>query len=185
MSSQQMQCAYCGNEIPAGVTICPACHEDLSGLARLEFQPVIYYNQALSLAREGRLDEARDKLIVSTTLDDTFGPAYVLLAKVYARQENWPRANEASVRALQLMPEDEKVRELATHIDQLASEAQRATQRRERRLSEAAARPALPTVTQAPMTHERELASAFGLGLLAAVLLGAIWRWITGGDKEA
>ena len=124
MSDQASQCPYCSGYVPVDATVCPACYEDLSGLARLEFQPAIHYNQALALAREDRLEEARDKLIVSTTLDESFLPAYVLLAKVYARMENWPRANESVVRALQLAPEDQDVRALATRIDQLAGEDQ-------------------------------------------------------------
>ncbi len=185
-SSPEVQCPYCGGHVPADVTVCPACYEDLSGLARLEFQPAIHYNQALALAREGHLEDARDKLIVSTTLDESFLPAHVLLAKIYARMENWPRANEAVVRALQLAPEDQDVRALATRIDQLATEDQARRLREEAKAAEASQRdasgrgvgvsPALPAT--------RDLARAFALGVAATAALSTIWRWIGGGSRE-
>ena len=185
-SDQASQCPYCGGYIPVDATVCPACYEDLSGLARLEFQPAIHYNHALALAREGRLEEARDKLIVSTTLDESFLPAHVLLAKIYARMENWPRANEAVVRALQLAPEDQDVRALATRIDQLATEDQARRLREEAKAAEAnnrdlskrgtGVKPALPAT--------RDLARSFALGVAAMAALSTIWRWIGGGNRE-
>jgi tetratricopeptide (TPR) repeat protein len=191
MDSQETQCPYCGGHVPVDATVCPACYEDLSGLARLEFQPAIHYNQALALAREGHLEDARDKLIVSTTLDESFLPAHVLLAKVYARMENWPRANEAVVRALQLAPEDsgveyDAVRSLATRIDQLASEDQARRLREKARAADAsnqnvASRDA--GVTSAlPVT--RDLARAFALGMAVMAVPGTLWRWIGGGGRE-
>ncbi len=186
MSDQASQCPYCGGYVPVDATVCPACYEDLSGLARLEFQPAIHYNQALALAREGRLEDARDKLIVATTLDESFLPAHILLAKVYARMENWPRANESVVRALQLAPEDQDVRALATRIDQLASEDQARRLQEEARAAEASNRnisgrgagvqPALPVT--------RELARAFALGVAVMAVLSTLWRWIGGGGRE-
>jgi tetratricopeptide (TPR) repeat protein len=185
-SSPVVQCPYCGGHVPADVTVCPACYEDLAGLARLEFQPAIHYNQALALAREGHLEDARDKLIVSTTLDENFMPAQVLLAKVYARMENWPKANEAVVRALQLAPEDRDVRALATKIDQLATEDQARHLRGKAKVTQTSHRdasgrgagvsPALPVT--------RDLARAFALGMAMMAVLGALWRWIGGGGRE-
>ncbi|MBC7237710.1 MAG: tetratricopeptide repeat protein [Chloroflexi bacterium] len=182
-----IQCPYCGGDVPDQVTICPACHEDLAGLARLEYAPAIYYNEGLALAREGRLEEARDKLIVSTTLDDSFLPAQVLLAKVYARQENWPRAHEAILRALQLAPDDETVRELAAQIDQLAGEDQARRLRQERAAAEARQPQTADVLRHAPSVPSslRELLGAFGLGMIAAALLGLVWRWLAGDEEPS
>jgi len=186
MSVAAIQCPYCAADVPDGVTVCPSCHEDLAALARLEYAPAIFYNQALSLAKVDDLERARDKLIVATNLDATFVPAHVLLAKILARQEAWPAANQAIVKALQLAPEDRQVRSLAARIDGLASEAQAAAEKREREAqlrqveADRAEEMERQREVQRASGRQRELAGAFGIGVLAAAALGLVARSLFG-----
>jgi tetratricopeptide (TPR) repeat protein len=109
-------CPYCGGTVPETTAICPDCHEDLSALLRLEYSHVIYYNEALALARDGYLDDARARLIVALERKESFAPAHALLAKVYAHQRQWARAEASAARALELDPENPAVRRLADAI---------------------------------------------------------------------
>ena len=113
-----MKCPYCEGVVEPGMTVCPDCHEDLSALVHLEQEHVIYYNQALALARDGHLGEARDKLLIAVAMSDSFVLAHRLLAKIYARQKDWPGARLHALRAAELAPQDRPTREL---LDQIAS----------------------------------------------------------------
>jgi tetratricopeptide (TPR) repeat protein len=116
MPDSPFTCPYCGGTVPETTAICPDCHEDLSALLRLEHSHAIYYNEALALAREGFLDDARARLTVALELHEAFAPAHALLAKVYAHQREWARAEASVARARELDPENPAIRRLAEAI---------------------------------------------------------------------
>ncbi len=124
MSETAMRCPYCGGSVPAAETICPDCHEDLAALVRLRLEHAIYYNEALSLAREGHLEAARARLTLSLERNARFLPAQRLLTKVAAALGDWPLARRSAARALDLAPEDGLVRRLAAEVE---AEAERNT----------------------------------------------------------
>ncbi|MHB1293972.1 MAG: tetratricopeptide repeat protein [Anaerolineae bacterium] len=140
MKDTTITCPNCGGTLPQDTTICPDCQEDLSALARLEYEHAIRYNEALALARDGQFEEARNKLLVAIELDPSFVPAYVLLAKVYARQAAWADARQCIVRACDLAPEDNEFPRLALEIERAAQETEKAAraERAERPRAEAA-----------------------------------------------
>lgn len=175
MNDETVVCPYCGGNVPRDTTICPDCQEDLSGLIRLESGHVIYYNEALSLAREGKLEDARAKLLVALELEEDFVPAHVLLAKVYARQGHWPQARASVVRAFRLSPEDRGVRELATELERSAQE-------------DLAREPAKSHARRKAAEHvlaaqQRDVAGAFVLGAGLTAFLALVVSWI-GGRKR-
>jgi len=102
--------------VPETTAICPDCHEDLSALLRLEYSHAIYYNEALALARDGYLDDARARLIMALERTESFAPAHALLAKVYAHQRQWARAEASAARALELDPENPSIQRLVDAI---------------------------------------------------------------------
>ncbi len=124
MSETTMRCPYCGGSVPPAETICPDCHEDLAALVRLRLEYAIYYNEALSLAREGHLEAARARLILSLERNARFLPAQRLVTKVAAALGDWPLARRSAARALDLAPEDDLVRRLAAEVE---AEAERNT----------------------------------------------------------
>jgi tetratricopeptide (TPR) repeat protein len=133
MNDRALICPYCGGDVPGDTTICPDCHEDLAALIRLEYAHAIHYNEALAAAREGLLAEAEADLLTAVTLNPAFRPAHTLLASIYARQEDWDRAQTAIARALEIAPEDadilalgEAVREAAEQSEALRAEQQAA-----------------------------------------------------------
>ncbi|NLV74407.1 MAG: tetratricopeptide repeat protein [Chloroflexi bacterium] len=109
-------CPYCDGRVSGESTVCPGCQEDLAALVHLEYLDVIRYNQALSLIREGRRDEAIEMLEASIKANPEFAPAHVQLAKLAARDGNWERAR-ASVRlAVRNAPADPEIAALADAI---------------------------------------------------------------------
>jgi len=109
-------CPYCSGTVPETTAICPDCHEDLAALMRLEYAHAIYYNEALALAREGYLDDARARLTIALERKETFAPAHALLAKIYAHQRQWPRAETSIARARELDPENEAFKRVAEAV---------------------------------------------------------------------
>jgi len=172
-----MNCPYCGGVVDADVTVCPDCHEDLSALAHLEQQHLILYNQGLGLAKAGRLDMARDKLLASLACSPDYVSAQRLLAKVYAAQGDWAHAEKAALRAAELNPDDIPTRKL---LDQAHAKAHRTpvVQRQDAGTRRQAAEGILESYQQDVMG-----AFAIGAGLAAAgaVLLSLIGR----GRREA
>ena len=116
MPNTPFLCPYCGGTVPETTAICPDCHEDLSALLRLEYSHAIYYNEALALARDGYLDDARARLIMALERTESFAPAHALLAKVYAHQRQWARAEASAARALELDPENPSIQRLVDAI---------------------------------------------------------------------
>lgn len=170
-------CPYCGGNLSTDSTICPDCQEDLSGLIRLESGHIVYYNEALSLAREGKLEDACARLLVALELEEGFVPGHILLAKVYARQGRWPQARASVVRALDRSPEDGLVRELAAEIERSAQE-------------DAARRPAVSRAKRAAAERVRtarqpDVGGAFVLGAGLATVLALVVSWIGGRKRGA
>lgn len=175
MNVPLMTCPYCGGSVPQDTTVCPDCHEDLSALAKIEHAHKIHYNRALSLARQGELDKARDQALMALGFQEDFPPAYVLLTKIYARQGAWVEAEESVAEALALAPEDEEIAELAEHIrrkttQQTTLEKERAVQRRQNaeHLLEA---------------YQRDVAGAFVAGLGLATVVMTLLSWLFGDGK--
>ncbi len=116
MDTQTITCPYCGGSIAKDTAICPDCHENLSALVRLQHEHIIHYNQALSLARDGRLDAARDQAIAAVVHDPSFLNGHLLLAKICAASGDWPEAQARVARALELAPKNEQAKKLAVEI---------------------------------------------------------------------
>jgi len=170
---QVMTCPYCGGTVPLDAPECPNCHEDLSALARLEYGHTIYYNEGLALAQEGKLDQARDRLLVAVAQKESFAPAHALLAKVYANQGEWPKARASAKRAAELLPQSEEARELVQQIDRAAARAQQASAQASRARADS-----LLSV------YLRDVAKAFGLGVGVTAVAAIIASWLGGGGDD-
>lgn len=175
MSVRETICPTCGGRVQGDITVCPDCQEDLSALARLEYEHAIRYNEALSLAQEGDLSGARKKLYQSLAAKDTFVPAYVLLAKIDALDGRWSEAREGVARALDLRPDDRDLRELASDIEDEAAKSakgrrQGAALRRKR-------------AERFVASYQRDVAGAFlvGMGLMSVVAM--LIGWLRGAGK--
>jgi len=162
--------------VPADATVCPDCHEDLGALRQIELAHVIRYNEALALARDGKLGQASAKLLVALDLKPTFTPARVLLAKVYARQERWPEALESVAMALQQAPDDASVRALAEEVS--LGEQEALTRAADQEEADARARRA--RAEQYVDQTQRDVARAFGFGFGAAAVLALGVHWLFG-----
>ncbi|MHB0855988.1 MAG: tetratricopeptide repeat protein [Anaerolineae bacterium] len=199
MKDTTITCPNCGGALPQDTTICPDCQEDLSALARLEYEHAIRYNEALALAREGQFDEARNKLLVSIESDATFVPAHVLLAKVYARQGEWAEARLCIVRACDLAPEDNDLPRLALEIERAAQQAEKAsrTERTEKPQLDTPGqawepvedrvtavlpvrvepRPAMPAAAaRPPNVYPLDMLRAFGVGVALTAIMAFLFR---------
>lgn len=117
MTSEEMiACPYCGGAVPADVTICPSCQEDLAALIKLRNLHVIHYNEALVLARSGQLEQAQARAELAVEARPEFAPAHLLLAKLHARQGRWSQARGSLEQAQELLPDDPTLDELAQAI---------------------------------------------------------------------
>lgn len=170
MEDYPITCPYCGGAVPAETTICPDCHEDLAALVRLERGHLIYYNQALALARDGHYDQARDKLHFALELCETFAPAHLLLAKINVQKKCWPEAQAHAQRALELMPDDAQTQQIAMAVDELAHDATVARVSHEQE----AAQLRRANVESYWASYQRDVAWAFALGAGLMALLGLI-----------
>jgi tetratricopeptide (TPR) repeat protein len=170
MSDDTIVCPSCGGAVPKDVTVCPSCQEDLSSLLRLEYQHAIYYNEALALARSGEFDQAQAKVSAALQIDESFAPAYVLMAKLLVRQERWAQARAHVARAVELTPDDEKARRLANEIETLAEEAGR----RQRELESRNAKTRRAAAARQLATYQRDVAKAFGVGVILTTVVALI-----------
>ena len=171
----RMICPNCGAEVTLETTICPDCREDLSALAHLEYRHAILYNEALALAQEGKLEEARARLLLALEVGESFAPAHILLAKVYAHQGDWDRARDAAGRALSLVPSADPVHELLLEIDS----ARREDETKERNVLRAAAVQRDPNrAVHQLAAYQRDIRLAFGLGVGAAAFVGLLIGWV-------
>jgi tetratricopeptide (TPR) repeat protein len=189
-----LECPFCGGAVPQSVTICPSCLEDLSALIKLRSTHAIHYNEAITLAREGHYDLAQIRAELSISAKPEFAPAHLLLAKLLALQGEWEQASASAQRAAELMPDDERTRQVLEDIllgaEQSAAErAQITEQASETSVDDVPpAEPEAPPVDEetAPVQadisstraaavqqlaiYERDVTRAFGLG--AAVMGG-------------
>jgi tetratricopeptide (TPR) repeat protein len=175
-----LTCPYCQAEVPPDLAICPECHEDLSALIRLRYGHAIDYNEALAAAREGDLDEAMIKARMALGARPDFVPAYVLLAKVHAKKDEWSKAQQVVRRALETAPGDEELRGFAEKLMALV-EAERSTHDERRR---AAARARRKSAESYLTMYERDVKRAFALGAAAAALLVLLIVGIGGRGKD-
>jgi hypothetical protein len=145
----------------------------LAALARLEYGHVIEYNEALAAAREGALDKAIAKASLALQARPDFTPAHVLLAKAYAQQQSWRKAQASVTKARELAPGDAAIEGLAREIEKGGARAVRDRERQERKMAAARRRGAEQTLA----VHERATKQAFGLGagLVAVIALVASW----------
>ena len=174
MNDRAMTCPYCGETVPLDAPVCPECREDLSALARLCYAHAICYNQALALAREGKLDEARDRLLVAVAQRPDFAEAHALLAKVYARRGDWSEARARAARVLDLAPDDEDARELARRIADAELRAQ-----------EAAAGASQERAEHLLAVYLRDVSRAFAIGVAITTLVVLIVSWMGGGRSSS
>jgi tetratricopeptide (TPR) repeat protein len=180
MDESTLTCPYCGSSVPDNATVCPDCQEDLAGLAHLHYGPAIVYNQALALARDGKLDEARTKLLFAIEQREGFVPAHVLLAKVYAQDGCWPLARASAARAQALRPDDPALAELGVTLEQ-AEEAARARRQAEQQEVE---RERKARAEGYFATYKRDMLSALGAGIGIASFLALILGRLLGGKKH-
>ncbi len=165
MTETPIRCPYCGGWLPEEATICADCHEDLAALVRLARQHAIYYNEALSLAREGDLEAARLKLLMALERNGRFLPAQRLLTKVAAAQGDWALARRSAARALDLAPEDDLVRRLAAEVEAEATRQLPPAARRQAPATPPAdpSSPPAPKAAGRPARHRGLLGAVFGL----------------------
>jgi len=180
MDDKPMVCPYCGGLVPENATVCPDCQEDLAALVHLERDHIIHYNEGLALAQEGQLEAAEAKLLVALEKQRDFLPAQSLLAKVYARQGRWTDAKQVAMHVQELAPEDEGVRGLVNDIEQAMQSA------RMHRADElqVTARARRSNAERYLASYQRDLASAFGLGVLSAGFVALVISWLGGGPKK-
>ncbi|NLG49292.1 MAG: tetratricopeptide repeat protein [Chloroflexi bacterium] len=172
-------CPYCRTAVPADTAVCPDCQEDLSAILRLRYGHAIYYNQALALAREGKLDEAIAKALLAVECKQDFAPGHVLLAKAYAQRGEWSKAEASATRAIELEPENESLGGLVEEIRQAMHSRAVARHREE----EQAALSRRRSAEQAMTAYERDLKRAFGLGVGVTAFFALVLS-LLGGKKK-
>jgi len=180
MEDGLMLCPYCGGCVSDEATICPDCHEDLAGLARIEYEHAIHYNEALSLAREGLYVEAIEALRLALGARPEFVPAHILLAKIRVNQGDWEAAQGVIRRAREIAPQNVDLQSLAERIEETAHSravAQLKTQ-------ESSALQSRKRAQRRLQVYKRDIASAFVLGMGIASILGAIFGR-RGGSRDA
>ncbi len=175
MTEHLTVCPYCGETLPADDAVCPACHENLAGLIQLEKRHLLLYNEAVDAARSGDLESARVVLLMSVRARNDFGPAYRLLAKVYAAQGNLTQARLIARTALELLPGDPDLEDLIAGLD------------RSERIDMAAQgekEPSRPVETPvAPGAERKDIVAAYGAGA-ALVGLGAFIIGLLRGGRD-
>ena len=171
-----MVCPNCGGCVPDDITICPDCHEDLSALAQVEYRHVILYNEALSLAREGQLPQAQERVAIALALCEPFPEAHELLAKLYARKGDWSAARLSARRALELSPEEARMTTLVDLIEHESSSAQTKALRQTEK--DAAVR--RMRLGRAFALYERDVTAAFLAGAGVAASVVAVFGWARG-----
>lgn len=103
-----MICPYCETENRDERDRCYHCEKDLSMLRLIVNKAKHHYNLALEHAERGRNKEAIVELQNALDLDSRHVNAHVVLGTIYAREENFDKAEEHWQKALQLNPAMEK-----------------------------------------------------------------------------
>jgi|GEM_PF-1409676 len=173
-------CPYCRATVPADTAVCPDCQEDLAAILRLKYSHAIHYNQALALAREGKLDEAIAKTLLAVECKPDFSPGHVLLAKAYAQRGEWPKAEASVVRAIELDPENASLGNLAEEIRQARQSRTVVRQQQEEQAALARRRSA----EQAMTAYDRDVKRAFGLGVGVTAFLAFVFSLLGGRKKR-
>ena len=86
-----MNCPACGYGDYNGGK-CPSCGTDSTSLFRMNELPDVYYNKAVELLKQERLEEAREALTITIGLRPHDVDALVLLGKVCAEAGDYERA---------------------------------------------------------------------------------------------
>lgn len=71
---------------------CPSCGIDSTSILRLSEFPSIYYNKAVELIKQDRLEEAKEALITTTLFNSEDVDALILLGKVCAETGDYEKA---------------------------------------------------------------------------------------------
>lgn len=188
MDDKLLTCPFCGTDVPGGTAECPDCHENLTAWTRLRYSHAIDYNEALALAREGRLDDARARLALSLQAKEDFAPAHVLLAKISAQQGRWAEAQQSAQRASELLPDDVRTSELTQAIEQSAMEAH---QREEERLAASGARSQDEHATGPAVfgphwlgRYQRDIVQAFAVGVGLTTVMALLVSRLSGKHRD-
>jgi tetratricopeptide (TPR) repeat protein len=176
MSQCPMVCPRCDACVPDDTTLCPDCLEDLSALIHLEQRHRILYNEALSLAREGVIVEAQERLHCALAVYESFPEAYSLLAKLHAHAGDWPEAQRCARRAQELQPDDGRVADL---VESLEAEGISSQTDGEHRAESAATTPDA-RVRKVSALYERDVTAAFMAGVGVAASVASFYAWAKG-----
>jgi len=169
-TEMRIKCPYCAGMVGPESTVCPDCQEDLAALFRLEFGHVIFYNQALALARNGQWLEARNRLLVAVEMAPEYAPAHRLLTKVHVQAGDWEEAHRALVRGLEAVPGDAAMLEMQPAV-------LRGVRHHERRYQRGQTPPP-------PRGEESKIGATLGLGAALMSGLWLFWRLIGPSDKD-
>ncbi len=101
-------CPHCGRENPVEASVCEQCNADLSPVKSIVDTANSHYNEALSLAHEGRLDEALGHLEAAIALSSQNAAYYNLLGTINAQKGLFSEAIRAWEKCLALQPEMER-----------------------------------------------------------------------------
>lgn len=176
MTASERACPYCNTLVPEETTICPGCHEDVAGLLHLTYAHVIYYNEALALAQQGDLAQARASLLLSLRLKQDYAPAHALMARLAAASGDWAEAREHANHALALAPDDATLPGLVATIDE---EEQRANAARDQKAAERV-RAQRAAAERFLADRQRQVLQAALFGAVVGGALSELVRWLLG-----
>lgn len=103
-------------------THCPQCKTDLRPLLRLRELPETYCSEGQSLAEQGKLDEAIEKLSTAISLNSSTVAPYAALGGVYVKKKMFNEALFHFKRALEIDPENEDVKKAAGDAERAMDE---------------------------------------------------------------
>ncbi|MBN2330006.1 MAG: tetratricopeptide repeat protein [Candidatus Omnitrophica bacterium] len=100
-------CPQCNHQNPINAIVCEQCNADLSPIKSIIDTANSHYNEALSLAHEGKLDEALGQLEAAIALSSENPTYYNLLGTINAQKGLFSEAIRAWENCLSLNPETE------------------------------------------------------------------------------
>jgi tetratricopeptide (TPR) repeat protein len=167
-------CPGCQTEVPLDKKmVCQVCGLDISSLGRLQELPLAYYNEGLKLAREGKLDEALEKLATATELKRNFPAPLEVMAKIFAQKGLLAEASHCWERVLVMEPGNQAAQNGLVKARELLVQAG-AEPVPEGRSAALPAGPGPPADSPMPGPVSPWLKVAAGLSGLAVVLLMAV-----------
>ncbi len=101
-------CPQCGHDNPVEARVCEQCNVDLSPVKSIIDTANAHFNEALSLAHEGRLDEALGQLDAAIALSSQNPAYYNLRGTLFAQKGLFSEAIHAWEQCIELHPEMEK-----------------------------------------------------------------------------